>query len=133
MQFGIIYLRSSVDPSPSESSHAGRMLKLVKQSRLQSNILFATFASKAMGTVKYDFDSSVASFQETSGHARDMFDIALRKPVKFGFLLEELQTISKGAFDMIMCDLHLSLKIVLLNDLTRRSGCLAKRRLHTRQ
>ena len=109
MQFGIIYLRTSVDPSPSASSHAGRILKLVKQSRLQSNILFATFASEAMGTVKYGFDSTVASFQETSGHAREMFDIALRKPVEVGFLLEELQTISKGAFDMIMCDLHLSL------------------------
>ena len=62
-----------------------------------------------MGTVKYGFDSSVASFQETSGHAQEMFDIALREPVGLGRLLKELQIISKGAFDMIMCDLHLSL------------------------
>ena len=109
MQFGIIYLCSSVDPLPSESSHAGRVLKLVKQSKLQSNILFATFASEAMGTVQYGFNSSVASFQGTRGHALEMFNIALRKPVGLGLLLEELRIISKGAFDMIMCDLHLNL------------------------
>ena len=108
MQFGIIYLCTSIHPS-SESSHAGRTLKLVKQSRLKSNILFATFTSKAPGIVEYGFDGNVASFQETSGHAREMCDIALRKPVKLGFLLKELQTISKGAFDMIMCDLLLRL------------------------
>ena len=84
-------------------------MELVKQSRLKSNILFATFTSEAPGIVEYDFDGNVASLQETSGHTREMFDIALRKPVKFGFLLEELQTISKGAFNMIMYDQHLSL------------------------
>jgi hypothetical protein len=35
--------------------------------------------------------------------------------------------------ELIMCDLHLSSWVVLLNDLTRRSGCLAKRRPHTRE
>ena len=109
MQFGIIYLCSSVNPSPSESSHAGRALKSIKQSELHSNILFGTFASQATGTAKYGFDSSVASFQETSRHAQEMFDIALRKPVEVGLLLKELQIISEEAFDMIMCDLHLSL------------------------
>ena len=106
MEFGIIFLHSSVDPSP--FSHAGHALRLLKKSKLESNILFATFASEATGTVKYGFDSSVASFQETSGQALKMFDIALGKPVRLGFLLEELQTIPEEAFNMIMCDLHLS-------------------------
>ena len=94
MQFGVIYLRSGVHPLSFEQFHA---LELVKQSRLKSNILFATFTSEAPGIVEYGFDGNVACFQETSGHAWEMFDIALRKPVKFGFLLEELQTISEGA------------------------------------
>ena len=78
------------------------------QSRLQSNTLYANFASDATGTVKYGFDSSVASFQETSGHAREMFDIALGKPVILGLLLKEVQAFLEGAFNMIMCDLHSS-------------------------
>ena len=89
-QFGIIFLRSSLHPVP---SHAGRALEAVKQSRLKSNILFVTFASKATGTVEYDFDRSVASFQETGGQALKMFDIALRNPVGLDLLLEELQNI----------------------------------------
>ena len=53
MKFGIIFLRSSVHPSASETSHAGpRALELVEQSRLKSKTLFATFASKATGTVE---------------------------------------------------------------------------------
>ena len=91
MQFGIIFLRSSVN--------AGRALELVKQSRLKSNALFATFASEATGTVEYGFDGSVASFQETSGQASKMFDIALLNPVRLDLLLEELQTISEGAIN----------------------------------
>ena len=35
--------------------------------------------------------------------------------------------------ELIMCDLRLSPWVVLLNDLTRRSGCSAKRILHTRE
>ena len=105
MQFGIIYLRSGVHPLSFEQFHA---LELVKQSRLKSNTLYATFASDATGTVKYGFDSSVASFQETSGQALKMFDIALGEPVRLDLLLEELQTFSEGAFNMIMYDLHLS-------------------------
>ena len=97
MQFGIIFLHCLIHPSPSEPSHAGHALKLVKQSRLKSNALFATFASEATGTVKYGFDGSVASFQETSGQALKMFDIALRNPVRLDPLLEELQTISEVA------------------------------------
>ena len=108
MEFGIIYLCTSVDLSPSESSHAGRALKLVKESTLKYNILFATFASQATGAAKYGFDSSVASFQETSEQALKMLDIALSKPIRLEVLLEELQTISEGAFDMIMCDHHMS-------------------------
>ena len=94
MQFGIIYLRNS---SLSESSHAGRALELVKQSGLKSNAVFATFASEATGAVEYGFDGSVASFQETRGQALKMFDIALRNPISFDLLLEELQTMSEGA------------------------------------
>ena len=105
MQFGIIYLRSGVHPLSFEQFHA---LELVKQSRLKSNTLYATFASDATGTVKYGFDSSVASFQETSGQSLKMFDIALGEPVRLDLLLEELQTFSEGAFNMIMYDLHLS-------------------------
>ena len=85
------------------------MLKLVKQSTLNSKVLFATFTSQATGAAKYGFDSSVTSFQETRGHALEMFNIALRMPVGLNFLLQELQTISIGAFDMIMCDLLLRL------------------------
>ena len=98
MQFGIIYLRSGVHPLSFEQFHA---LELVKQSRLKSNTLYATFASDATGTVKYGFDSSVACFQET-GHAREMFDTALGKPVRLDPLLEGLQAISEGAINMIM-------------------------------
>ena len=58
--------------------------------------LYATFASDATGTVKYGFDSSVASFQETSGQSLKMFDIALGEPVRLDLLLEELQTFSEG-------------------------------------
>ena len=94
MQFGIIYLR---DPSPFEPSHAGHALKLVDQSKLKSNALFATFASEPTDTIEYDFDGSVASFQETSGQALKMFDIVLRNPIRLDFLLEELQIISGGA------------------------------------
>jgi hypothetical protein len=93
MQFGIIFLHSSIHPSPSQ----GRALELVKQSRLKSNALFATFASEATGTAKYGFDGSVASFQESSGQALKMFNNALRNPVRLDLLLEELQTISEGA------------------------------------
>ena len=107
MEFGIIFLRSPVHPSP--FSHAGHALRLLKKSKLESNVLFATFASEAPGTVEYGFDGSVASFQETSEQALQMFDTSLSKPVRLGLLLEEVQTISKGAFKMIMCDLHLSL------------------------
>ena len=97
MEFGIIYLRSGVHPLSFEQFHA---LELVKQSRLKSNTVYATFASDATGTVKYGFDSSVsASFQETTGQALKMFDIALGKPVGLDFLLEELRTISEGAFN----------------------------------
>ena len=106
MQFGIIYLRSGFHPSSFEQFHA---LELVKQSGLKSNTLYASFVSDATGTVKYGFDSSVASFQETSGHAREMFDTALGKPVRLHLLLEKLQTISEGAFTMILYVLHLSL------------------------
>ena len=113
MEFGIIYLCSSVHLSPSESSYAGRALKLLKESELKSNILFATFASEATSTVKYGFDGSVAS---ESGHAQEMFDIALGKPVRLSLLLKELQIISEGTFKMIMCDLHLRLSIVSVND-----------------
>lgn len=95
MIFGIIYLRSRVHPPSSELG--GRALELVKQSGLQSNILFASFASEATGTVKYGFDGSVASPQETSEQALEMFDIALGKPVKLDLLLEELRTISEVA------------------------------------
>ena len=109
MKFGIIYLCTSVDQSPSESSHTGRALKLVEQSRLKSNILFATFTSEVPGTVEYGFDGSVASFQETSEQAFKMLDIALENPVRLHLLLEELQTISEGGFNMIMWDLRLSL------------------------
>ena len=71
------------------------MSKLLKQSRLKSNALFATFASEATGTVKDGFDDSLV-FQETSGQALKMFDIVLRNPVSRDLLLEELQTISEG-------------------------------------
>lgn len=98
MQFGIIFLHDSVYPPPSEVPHAGCALECVKQSGLQSNILFATFASQATGAVKYGFDSNVASFQGTSGHTtQEMFDTALGMPVELSLLLEELQTISVGA------------------------------------
>ena len=96
MKFGIIVLRSSVHPSPSEPSHAGRTFELVKQSRLKSNALFATFASEATGTIRYDLDGSVASFQKTSEQALELFDCALDKPVSLESLLEELQAISDG-------------------------------------
>ena len=96
MQFGIIFLRSSVHPSPSEHSYAGRALEFVKKSRLKSNILFATFASEATGTIEYGFEGSVVSFQETCEQALKMFDIALGNPVRLDLLLEELQTISEG-------------------------------------
>ena len=85
------------------------MLNSIKQSTLKSNILFATFASQATDTTKYGFDSSVASFQETRGHALEMFNIALRKPAGLDPLKKNLQIISEGSFDMIMCDFHLSL------------------------
>ena len=97
MQFGVIFLRSSVHPPPSEHSHTGRALELVKQSGLSSNALFATFVNKATGTIEYGFDGSVASFQETTEQALKMFDIALSKPVKLDLLLKELQTILEGA------------------------------------
>ena len=87
MQFGIIFL-----PSP---SHAGSVSELIKQSKLKSNALFATFASEATGTVKDGFDDSLV-FQETSGQALKMFDIVLRNPVNRDLLLTELQTISEG-------------------------------------
>ena len=109
IKFGIIYLGSRPHPSSFEHFHAWRASELVKQSGLKSNILFATFAGEATGTVKYGFDGSVASFQETSRHAQEMFDIALRRPVRLGLLLKEVQTISEGVFNMIMCDLHSSL------------------------
>ena len=94
MQFGIIFLRSSVHTSPFEHFQA---LELVEQSGLKSKTLFATFASKSKVTVKYGFDAPVASFQKTRGQALKMFDIALRNPVTLDLLLEELQTISEGA------------------------------------
>ena len=97
MQFGVIFLHGSVlHPS---SSQAGRALELVKQSGLKSKTLFATFASEATGTIGYDFDGSVASFQETSEQASKMFDIALRNPVTLDLLLAELQTISEGVIN----------------------------------
>ena len=98
-QFGVIFLRSSVHPSPSEHSHVGRALELVKQSGLNSNTLFATFVNEALatGTIEYGFDGSVASFQETTEQAFKMFNIALSKPIKLDLLLKELQTISEGA------------------------------------
>jgi hypothetical protein len=100
MQFGVIFLRSSVHLSPSEPSHTGRALELVKQSRLESNTLFATFASEATDTAGYGFDGSVVSFQETSPRqALEMFDIALGNPVRLDLLLEELQTISERAIN----------------------------------
>ena len=86
MQFGIIFL-----PSPSEPSHA--VLELVKQSRLKSNALFATFASEATATAENDG----LVFQETSAQALQMFDIVIRNPVSLDLLLKELQTISEGA------------------------------------
>ena len=98
MQFGIIYLRTSrAHPSSFEHSLAGRALELVKQSKLNSNTLFATFASGETGTLEYGFDGSVASFQETSEQALKMFDIALCNRVRLDILLEEQQTISEGA------------------------------------
>ena len=106
MQFGIIYLRSGVHPLSFEQFHA---LELVKQSGLESNTLYASFVSDATGTVKYGFDSSAASSQGTSGHAPEMFDAALGNPIRLDLLLEKLQTISEGAFNMILYDLHLSL------------------------
>ena len=94
--FGIIFLRSPVDPSP--FSHAGHAVQLVKKSKLESKILFATFASEGTSTFKYSFDGGVPSFQETSSpQASQMFDVALGRPVRLGLLLEELQTISEGA------------------------------------
>lgn len=90
---GIIYLGSRPHPSSFEHFHAWRASELVKQSGLKSIILFATFAGEATGTVKYGFDDSVASFQETGGQALKMFDIALRNPVGLDLLLEELQNI----------------------------------------
>ena len=91
MQFGIICLRN---PSPSEPSHAGRRaLKLVKQTGLKSNALFATFASEATATAENDG----LVFQETSAQALQMFDIVFRNPVSLDLLLKELQTISEGA------------------------------------
>ena len=84
MQFGIIFL-----PSP---SHAGSVSELIKQSKLKSNALFATFASEATGTVKDGFDDTLV-FQESSGQALKMLDIVLRNPVSRDLLLKELQTI----------------------------------------
>ena len=107
MQFGIICLRSQVDPLSFGHFHAGRALELVEQSRLKSNTLFATFVSEATDTPEYRFDGSVASFQENREQALKMFGIALGKPVKLDLLLEELQTISEGGKELIMCDLHL--------------------------
>ena len=93
MQFGIIFLHDSVHPSLSEPPHGA----CVKQFGLKSNTLFATFAGEALGAVEYDFNGSVASFQETKEQALKMFDIALSKPVGLDKLLEEQQTISEGA------------------------------------
>ena len=108
MQFGIIYLRTSrAHPSSFEDFLAGRALELVKQSRLNSKTLFATFASEATGTAESGFDDSVAPLQETSGQA--LFDIALGNFVRLDLLLEGLQAILEGAINMIMCDLHVSL------------------------
>ena len=92
MQFGIIFL-----PPPSGPSHA-RTLKLLKQSELKFNALFATFAGEATGTVEDGFDDSLV-FQETSGQALKMFDIVLRNPVSRDLLLKELQTISEGVIN----------------------------------
>ena len=98
MKFGIVFLGSSVHPSSSEHSHAGRALELVKQSGLKSNTLFATFASEPTGTIEYGFDGSVVSFQDTQEQALKMFNIALCNPVRLDLLLEEpLQIISVGA------------------------------------
>jgi len=94
MQFGVIFLHSSIHPEP---FRAGRASKLVEQSGFKFSALFATFASEATGTVhsQYDFDGSVASFQETTGQTSKMFDIALRNPVSLDRLLEGLQAISE--------------------------------------
>ena len=101
MQFGIIYLRTSrAHPSSFEHFLAGRALELVKQSRLNSNTLFATFASEAKDTAESGFGDSVAPLQETSGQA--LFDIALSNSVRLDPLLEGLQAISEGAINMIM-------------------------------
>ena len=132
MQFGIIYLRSGVDPSSFEHFHAGRAFTLVKHSELTSNTLFATFASEATGVAEYSFNGTVASFKGTREQGLEMFEIALGKTVGLDLLLEELQTVSEGGKDLIMYDLHLGLQIVLLNDLPRL-GCLPKRRPYTRQ
>ena len=103
MQFGIIYLRTSrAHPSSFEHFLAGRALELVKQSRLNSHTLFATFASEATGTAMSSFGDSVAPLQETRGQA--LFDIALRNFLRLDLLLEGLQAISEGAINMIMCE-----------------------------
>ena len=97
MQFGIIFLQSPVHSSPFPQS--GRAVKLLKKSRLRSNILFATFASEATSTVEYDFDGDVASFQETNEQALEMFDIALRNALSLDLLLEKLPSISEGSIN----------------------------------
>jgi len=93
MQFGVIFLHSSIHP---EHFHAGRASQLVEQSGFKFSALFATFASEATHS-EYGFDGSVASFQETTGHTSKMFDIALRNPVSLDRLLEGLQAISEWA------------------------------------
>lgn len=80
----------------SELSDAGPALELVKQSGLKSNAILATSASEATGAVEYGFDGSVASFQETTEQALEMFNIALHNPVSLNLLLDELQNISEG-------------------------------------